>query len=95
MLLGERMLFTADDGEHGYELWSTDGTEAGTSMVADLWSGPDASYPGLSYNDGRIIYFVATREEEGPELWITDGTAEGTTFLKDVCPGECNPFMGF
>jgi len=35
-----RLYFGADDGESGYELWVTDGTEAGTGRVIDINRGP-------------------------------------------------------
>jgi ELWxxDGT repeat protein len=36
VLLGNRFVFAADDGVHGRELWSTDGTAKGTRLVADI-----------------------------------------------------------
>ncbi|MBK8977665.1 MAG: hypothetical protein IPM29_17280 [Planctomycetes bacterium] len=39
------MLFTADDGTHGHELWFTAGTAASTRMIADLRRGPAGSDP--------------------------------------------------
>src|SRR5690349_12715982 len=34
--LGARVLFTADDGAHGREVWVTDGTPGGTSLLKDI-----------------------------------------------------------
>lgn len=31
-----KLFFVANDGVHGYELWSTDGTDAGTSLFKDI-----------------------------------------------------------
>ena len=33
------LYFSANDGAHGYELWQSDGTAAGTTMVQDIYPG--------------------------------------------------------
>jgi ELWxxDGT repeat protein len=40
-----RVFFTASSPTSGNELWSTDGTEAGTSLVIDANPGPGSSFP--------------------------------------------------
>ena len=40
---GGLLLFGANDGVHGYELWRSDGTEAGSFMVKDINPGADGS----------------------------------------------------
>ena len=37
--LGDLLLFEADDGEHGGELWRSDGTAEGTVLVRDVFPG--------------------------------------------------------
>ena len=40
---GSEVFFVASDGVHGTELWRTDGTAAGTAMVADITPGQAGS----------------------------------------------------
>ena len=87
-VLGDRLYFVAEDGEHGPELWSTDGSEAGTFMVKDINEGSFGSFPsGLTSVDDRI-YFQAFEPEHGAELWVTDGENAGTKLVADIYPGE-------
>ncbi|MGZ6546395.1 MAG: ELWxxDGT repeat protein, partial [Actinomycetota bacterium] len=47
---GGTLFFTANDGAHGYELWRSDGTDAGTVSVQDINPGSEGSFPsGLIY----------------------------------------------
>ena len=67
------MLFGADDGIHGRELWITDGTPAGTRLLADIVEGPAGSWPGQPEVVHGVAYFSAAGA-----LWRSDGTAAGT-----------------
>lgn len=84
--LGSIVLFAADDGIHGRELWRTNGTEAGTVLVKDIEPGPAGSSPSWLVAVGDRVYFSACRAE-GCELWESNGTSAGTTLVADVLPG--------
>jgi ELWxxDGT repeat protein len=86
-----RLVFAANDGSAGRELWITDGTAAGTSLVADIRTGGASAFgegePGFTaLADGRLV-FAADDGVSGRELWVTDGTAGGTSRLADINPG--------
>lgn len=82
-----RLFFIAETEEEGTELWTSDGTVAGTRLVVDLFPGPDGSSPRELFAAGDELYFSARRPAEGRELWVTDGTAAGTRLVADVNPG--------
>jgi ELWxxDGT repeat protein len=78
------VLFTADDGTSGRELWWSDGTPGGTRQVADLRARADSSNPhDLTVLRGAV-YFLASTPEAGEALWRTDGTAQGTVLVRDL-----------
>ena len=71
------------------ELWRTDGTAAGTTLVKDI--NPAAN--GSSVPGGMVVYagdlfFGASDGERGYELWRSDGTAAGTQIVVDLEPGR-------
>lgn len=94
VVLGGRLYFAGEDATHGVELWSTDGTAAGTRMVRDLVPGTSGSTPtGLTVYGGRVL-FRANDPAVGNELWSSDGTAAGTRLVRDIYPGGTSSTPG-
>lgn len=62
----------------GTELWISDGTAAGTTLVKDLASGPDSSMPdNFTIYHGKL--YLTTKNSAGNTvLWSTDGTSANT-----------------
>jgi len=88
-----RLFFRSYDTSHGWELWETDGTTAGTTLVRDIAAGPAGSYAGfgsarqgIATIDDRLL-FAASDGTTGLELWRSDGTEPGTALVQDVAPG--------
>jgi ELWxxDGT repeat protein len=69
---GGMLFFFADDGSHGLELWRSDGTSDGTTLVKDVWPGPDGSQEGW--------YPYST------ESWLTE--VDGMLFFAAWSPGS-------
>ena len=81
-----KLYFAGMHPSDGYQLFTTDGTSAGTAMVKDI-AGPPGTYglPGSYPSDltaaGGLLYFSATDTSHGTQLWATDGTAAGTALM--------------
>jgi len=86
--VGERVFFAGTDGVHGFELWTSDGSEAGTRLVKDIRPGPGGDVVTDLTAVGDALFFVVDDGEHGRELWTSDGTEAGTHLVRDVAPGR-------
>ncbi len=62
------LFFRADDGTTGEELWTSDGTTAGTVLVKDIHPAGDSSPHNLTNVNGTL-FFAADDGTTGIELW--------------------------
>jgi len=93
--VGNTLFFAAADPDHGYELWATDGTAAGTHLVRDIRPGRGESldlYESHQTASGSLLFFTADDGVNGRELWRSDGTEAGTFMVVDLGPGDGIPF---
>ena len=69
-------------GPEGHELWKTDGTAAGTTLVKDIFPGTPGSAPQELTAVGNLLFFLAYDPTFGEQLFRSDGTAAGTFRLQ-------------
>jgi trimeric autotransporter adhesin len=83
------LFFTADNVTNGRELWKSDGTTDGTTLVINLT--PETDEVGSGSNSSNlsgfvdvngILFFIDTNVVT-PSLYKSDGTTTGTTFLRE------------
>ena len=70
---GGKVFFSSVAPDSGLELWSTDGTAAGTALFKDFAAGTASSNPTWLTLSGGKLFLVA-----GGTLYKSDGTPEGT-----------------
>ncbi|MCA8995622.1 MAG: hypothetical protein KDA80_01505, partial [Planctomycetaceae bacterium] len=97
-----RLVFTARDHffyqyspyirENNQEVWVSDGTTANTTVLTEIRSGNNGSYPGsLTVSNGSLFFGASngtSAGQNGSELWKTDGTAANTVQVADIRPGN-------
>lgn len=100
-----QLIFAANDGISGKEIWKSDGTVAGTSLVKDIAPNSGSSisdFKMLTLNNGKF-YFMANTAN-GYVLYESDGTMAGTNpllpmqntpQLEGASGGDYFVFMGF
>ena len=92
VVLGGHIYFRSSTPSAGIltagELWRTDGTPAGTTLVKDIYTGLlNASNPNSLLATGGVLYFSAFEPATGRELWKSDGTNAGTVMVRDIVAG--------
>jgi ELWxxDGT repeat protein len=98
-VLNGTLFFSATDGtaggDHGQELWQSDGSPDGTTMVADINPGTAGSNPfSLTSVDGTL-YFDASDGTSGVEPWRSNGgplVPGSTERVDDINPGPGSSF---
>lgn len=86
--IGDYFYYIAQDNEHGVELWKSDGTEQGTTLVSDIRVGLEGSSPSNLTQFNGVLFFTADDGIHGRELWKSDGTEDGTTLVVDSKEGK-------
>ncbi len=94
--MGGFVYYTCDDGVNGFELWRSDGTLNGTTLVRDINTGQNLEsreghrrVPKDFIVVGSTLYFTAWGPE-GWELYRTDGTSGGTVLVRNIFTGSSN-----
>jgi len=88
LIFNNHAFFMANDGTHGNEIWVTDGTDAGTSLLMDIEPGPASSANALSVLSSviagnKFIFTSYNSTFTRNQLWESDGTPAGTKLFKD------------
>jgi ELWxxDGT repeat protein len=86
------LFFAANDGTHGAELWQSNGTAAGTVMVADINPGAAGSYPFNLTNANGTLLFSANDGFHSFQPW-TFGPLPGPGHASAVAEIEIPPTL--
>ncbi|MGB0265380.1 MAG: DUF7151 family protein [Candidatus Poseidoniaceae archaeon] len=88
------IIYSNYDLFNGCELWISDGTLGGDSLLLDInptgdsMPGKEIGFTSVNTVNGELVFFDADNGQHGRELWVTDGTTEGTYMVKNSHAGD-------
>lgn len=85
--IGGTLVFAADDGLFGPEMWISDGTAGGTEMLAVVQD--RTSSLGGYVAKGNALFFHGRNAALGCELWTSDLTPGDAVVLTDLPDTSC------
>lgn len=93
--VGAGVAFSASNNGPGNMLWYSDGTDAGTTKLIDI-------YPAIACNDlsvlgtnsGSVFFTGSTGTALTGELWSSNGTVAGSGFFAELNPGSTGATPG-
>ena len=92
---GNRIYFVTTNISNALpELWISDATDDGTSLLFDFSAAPQNDDPEEFTQIGGFFLFEANDGTTGRELWRTDPLTDLTIVLADIFPGEGDVQVG-
>ncbi|MCY1044705.1 hypothetical protein OV208_25535 [Corallococcus sp. bb12-1] len=82
-----RLVWRRQDEVERVELWSSDGTDVGTTRLRDFEESVSGFNLRESLTVGNALLFFRSQAKVGTTLWRTDGTSAGTTAVKSLDSG--------
>jgi ELWxxDGT repeat protein len=76
------LYFSASDGKSGVEVWRSDGTPEGTTVLPELSPGSGSATPTNLFGIGKTLYFTSTYGTGFPALWKYDLTTPPATAIR-------------
>ncbi len=90
-----KLFFTCNDGVNGQELWTSDGTVAGTVLFKDLYPGATGSFPSAFTIANGKLFFMGNGVDGERRLYVSDGTPAGTFIVQNRGINLFNGFSNF
>ncbi len=86
-----KVFFFAKSATYGTEIWTSDGTNAGTHILKDIEPGTGSGFgTGMWTKQPCVmnnkLYFESGNTANGLDIWETDGTTAGTKIAIDLAP---------
>jgi trimeric autotransporter adhesin len=85
--VGGKLVFAADDGVHGVQLWSTDGLPGHETPLTAV-SGYSGFNTNFAQKTEKRLYFTGGTSAGVTALFSTDGTPAGTHIVPETFLGE-------